>query len=65
MAAQVLAGLGADLDHTRQLVIEILTGRHQSEAAPVAAEDLRDRLAAMAARLAVIEHRLGDTAAGG
>ena len=65
VAAQVLAGLGADLAHTRQLVFEILTGRHQSEAAPVAAEDLRDRLAAMAARLAVIEHRLGDTAAGG
>ena len=65
VAAQVLVGLGADLNRTRQLVIEILTGRHQSEAAPVAGEDLRDRLAAMAARLAVIEHRLGDTAAGG
>ena len=65
VAAQVLVGLGADLNHIRQLVIEILTSRHQSEAPPVAGEDLRDRLAAMAARLTVIERRLGDTAAGG
>jgi ATP-dependent Clp protease ATP-binding subunit ClpC len=65
VAAQVLVGLGADLNRTRQLVIEILTGRHQSEAGPVAGEDLTDRLASMAARLAVIERRLGDTAARG
>jgi ATP-dependent Clp protease ATP-binding subunit ClpC len=65
VAGQVLAGLGADLNRTRQLVIEILAGRHQSEAAPVAGEDLRDRLASVAARLAVIERRLRDVAAGG
>jgi ATP-dependent Clp protease ATP-binding subunit ClpC len=65
VAGQVLVGLGADLSRTRQLVVEILTGRHQSEAAPVAGEDLRDRLAAVAARLAVIERRLRDVGAGG
>ena len=65
VAGQVLAGLGADLNRTRQLVIEILTGRHQAEAAPVAGEDLRDRLASVAARLALIERRLRDVAAGG
>ena len=65
VAGQVLAGLGADLNRTRQLVIEILTGRHRSEAAPVAGEDLRDRLASVAARLALIERRLRDVAAGG
>jgi ATP-dependent Clp protease ATP-binding subunit ClpC len=65
VAGQVLVGLGADLNRTRQLVIEILTGRDQSEAAPVTAEDLRDRLASVAARLAVIERRLRELAAGG
>jgi len=65
VAGQVLLGLGADLDRTRMLVIQILTGRHQEEAAPVVAEDLRDRLAVMAARLAVIERRLRDAAAEG
>ena len=65
VAGQVLAGLGADLNRTRQLVIEILTGRHRSEAAPVAGADLRDRLASVAARLALIERRLRDVAAGG
>jgi len=63
VAGQVLVSLGADLDRTRLLVIQILTGRHRAEAAPVAAEDLRDRLAAMAARLAVIERRLREAAA--
>ena len=65
VAGQVLVGLGADLNRTRQLVIEILTSRHQSEAAPFAAEDLRDRLASVAARLTVIERRLSERAAGG
>ena len=65
VAGQVLVGLGADLNRTRQLVIEILTGRHQSEAVPVAGADLRDRLASVAARLALIERRLRDVAAGG
>jgi ATP-dependent Clp protease ATP-binding subunit ClpC len=65
VAGQVLASLGADLNRTRELVIEILAGGYQSEAAPVAGEDLRDRLASVVARLAMIERRLGDTAAGG
>jgi ATP-dependent Clp protease ATP-binding subunit ClpC len=65
VAAQVLVGLGVELDRTRQLVIQILTGRHQEESASVVAEDLRDRLAAMAARLTVIERTLRDTAAEG
>jgi ATP-dependent Clp protease ATP-binding subunit ClpC len=65
VAGQVLVGLGADLNRTRQLVIHILAGRHLEEAAPVAVEDLRDRLASVAARLAMIERRLRDVAAGG
>jgi ATP-dependent Clp protease ATP-binding subunit ClpC len=68
VAAQVLVGLGVDLDRTRQLVIQILTGRHREETASAVAavaEDLRDRLAAMAARLTVIERTLRDTAAEG
>jgi ATP-dependent Clp protease ATP-binding subunit ClpC len=65
VAAQVLVGLGVELDRTRQLVIQILTGRHQEESASAVAEDLRDRLAAMAARLTVIERTLRDTAAEG
>jgi ATP-dependent Clp protease ATP-binding subunit ClpC len=65
VAAQVLVGLGVELDHTRQLVIQILTGRHGEETASAVAEDLRDRLAAMAARLTVIERMLRDTAAEG
>lgn len=65
MAGQVLEGLGADLDRTRQLVIQLLTRRHQGQAAPFAAEDLGDRLAPMAARLAVIERRLREAAAEG
>ena len=65
VAAQVLVGLGVELDRTRQLVIQILTGRHGEETASAGAEDLRDRLAAMAARLTVIERMLRDTAAEG
>jgi len=65
VAAQVLVGLDVELDRTRQLVIQILTGRHREETASAVAEDLRDRLAAMAARLTVIERMLRDTAAEG
>jgi ATP-dependent Clp protease ATP-binding subunit ClpC len=65
VAAQVLVGLGVELDRTRQLVIQILTGGHREETASAVAEDLRDRLAAMAARLTVIERMLRDTAAEG
>ena len=65
VAAQVLVGLGVELDRTRQLVSQILAGRQQEGAASTVAEDLRDRLAAMAARLTVIERVLRDTAAEG
>ena len=65
VAGQVLVKLGADLNRTRMQVIQLLTGRHRSEAAPVAGADLRDRLASVAARLALIERRLRDVAAGG
>jgi ATP-dependent Clp protease ATP-binding subunit ClpC len=65
VAGQVLVSLGADLNRTRELVIQILTGRHQEEAASAVAEDLRDRLTVMAARLAVIECMLGDAATEG
>ena len=64
VAGQVLVSLGADLNRTREQVIQILTGRHQEEATPVAVADLRDRLASVAARLAVIERRLRDAAVG-
>jgi ATP-dependent Clp protease ATP-binding subunit ClpC len=65
VAAQVLVGLGVELDPTRQLVIQILTGRQREQTASAVAEDVRDRLAAMAARLTVIERMLRDTAAEG
>jgi hypothetical protein len=45
-------------------VIQILTGRHQEEATPVTVADLKDRLASVAARLAVIERRLRDAGVG-
>ena len=64
VAGQVLVSLGADLNRTRQQVVQILTDRHQEEATPVAVADLRDRLASVAARLAVIERRLRDAAVG-
>ena len=63
VAAQVLAGLGVDLDRARERVIRLLTGRAGRvavAAAPGAAADLRDRLADIAARLAAIERRLGE-----
>ncbi len=63
VAAQVLVGLGVDLNRARQQVIQLLTGRLEESPAALA-EDLRKRLASMAARLAVIERKLGDTAAG-
>jgi ATP-dependent Clp protease ATP-binding subunit ClpC len=60
VGAQVLADLGVDLNRARQQVIQLLHGRP----APVAAGDLRERLASVAARLAVIERRLGDAGTG-
>jgi ATP-dependent Clp protease ATP-binding subunit ClpC len=63
VAGQVLVKLGADLNRTRMQVIQLLTGRLSEEATPAVAEDLRERLASVAARLAVIERRLRDVAA--
>ena len=61
VAAQVLVGLGVDLNRSRQQVIALLTGRASGlEDAPTVVDDLRDRLASIAARLAVIERRLGE-----
>jgi ATP-dependent Clp protease ATP-binding subunit ClpC len=66
VAAQVLVGLGVDLDRARERVIQLLTGRAGRArrvavaAAPGATTDLRDRLADIAARLAAIERRLGE-----
>jgi ATP-dependent Clp protease ATP-binding subunit ClpC len=63
VAAQVLVGLGVDLNRARQQVIQLVTGRAEPEDAPALADDLRARLASMAARLAAIERKLGDVAA--
>jgi hypothetical protein len=65
VAAQVLVQLGADLSRVREQVTQLLTGRLAAESAPAIAEDLRKRLASMASRLAVIERKLGETAAEG
>ena len=67
VAAQVLVGLGVDLDRARERVIQLLTGRAGRvavAAVPGAGSDLRDRLADIAARLAVIERRLAETGDG-
>jgi ATP-dependent Clp protease ATP-binding subunit ClpC len=61
VGAQVLVGFGADLDDTREQVIQILHGRQPEAAAPA---DIRAELAAVAARLAVIERKLRDQGAG-
>jgi ATP-dependent Clp protease ATP-binding subunit ClpC len=60
VGAHVLVDLGADLDRTRQQVVQILTGRMPEEEAPAAVASLRERLDSVAARLAVIERMLGD-----
>jgi ATP-dependent Clp protease ATP-binding subunit ClpC len=66
VAAQVLVNLGCDLNGTRHQVIRLLHG-HQGRqpALSTIGEELGDRLASMAARLAVIERMLGDAAAEG
>ena len=64
VAAQVLVGLGVDLNRAREQVILLLTGRAEPEDPAPIADDLRARLASVAARLAVIERRLKDVAAG-
>jgi ATP-dependent Clp protease ATP-binding subunit ClpC len=63
VGAQVLVGLGADLDRTRQQVIQLLTGRLPEGTATSLGGDLRERLASVAARLAVIERKLGEVGA--
>jgi len=66
VAAQVLVGLGLDLELVRQRVITLLTGgASEPEGAPTVADDLRTRLTAMAERLAVIERRLRDVTPAG
>jgi ATP-dependent Clp protease ATP-binding subunit ClpC len=64
VAAQVLVGLGVDLDRARQQVIQLVTGRAEPGDPAAIADDLRARLASVAARLAVVERTLGDAAAG-
>jgi ATP-dependent Clp protease ATP-binding subunit ClpC len=59
VAAQVLVRSGVDLNMARQEVIRLLRGYTAAQA-----DDLRDRLASFAARLAVIEERLKDVAPG-
>jgi ATP-dependent Clp protease ATP-binding subunit ClpC len=63
VAAQVLVALGANLDRTRQQVIQTLIGRNPEGVLQAAAEDLRERLVSMATRLAVIERKLRDASA--
>jgi ATP-dependent Clp protease ATP-binding subunit ClpA len=59
VAAQVLVRSGVDLNTARQEVIRLLRGYTAARA-----DDLRDRLASFAARLAVIEQRLKGVAPG-
>jgi ATP-dependent Clp protease ATP-binding subunit ClpC len=66
VAAQVLVKMGADLNRVRQQVIQVLHGYPGTRPTPITiGEDLGDRLTSMAARLAVIERKLGDAAAEG
>jgi ATP-dependent Clp protease ATP-binding subunit ClpC len=66
VAAQVLVKLGADLNRVRQQIIQLLTG-HQGRPTTTATigDELGDRLAAMAARLAAIERKLREAGASG
>jgi ATP-dependent Clp protease ATP-binding subunit ClpC len=64
VAAQVLVSFGANLNRVRQQVIRLLHGVPGHGVVPGDPEDLRERLTAIAARLAVIEQRLTGTAAG-
>jgi ATP-dependent Clp protease ATP-binding subunit ClpC len=67
VAAQVLVRLGADLNRTRQQVIEVLHGHTEGIVLRVGpgAESLADRLASIAARLSAIERRLRESPAPG
>jgi ATP-dependent Clp protease ATP-binding subunit ClpC len=64
VGAHVLVDLGADLNRTRQEVVQILAGRLSEETGPAAFAKLSERLESVAARLAVIERMLGNTGAG-
>jgi DNA-binding CsgD family transcriptional regulator len=64
VAAQVLAGLGADLSRARLRVIELVTGMEPARARPVPREGtwlsrMEARLDAVEARLAAVEQRVG------
>ena len=66
VAAQVLVSLGCDLNRARQQVIQLLHGyQGRQSVLSTIGDELGDRLASMAARLAVIERVLGDVAAEG
>jgi ATP-dependent Clp protease ATP-binding subunit ClpC len=61
VAAQVLVDLGVDLNRARLQVIALVTGRASGLGeAPTVGDELRDRLASIAGRLAVIERTLGE-----
>ena len=69
VAAQVLTGLGGDLDRVRDKVLELApagTGEARAQAgtvramgSPVRLEEITDRLDTIAQRLAAIERHLG------
>ena len=63
VAAQVLVRLGADLDRTRQRVVEVLHGHAGVGMIRVGpgGETLADRLASIATRLGAIERRLRES----
>src|SRR5580692_11718407 len=66
VAAQVLVSLGCDLNRARQQVIQLLHGyQGRQSVLSTIGDELGDRLATMAARLAAIERVLGDAAAEG
>ncbi len=67
VGAQVLRGLGVDMNRARQQIIHLTHDRQEGElpfseslavASPGEADDLRDRLASFTARLTAIERRL-------
>jgi len=64
VAAQVLVSVGVDLNRARQQVLQLVAGRAEAQDTAAIAGDLRAQLASVAARLAVIERRLKDVAAG-
>jgi ATP-dependent Clp protease ATP-binding subunit ClpC len=68
VAAQVLVGVGVDLNRARQQVIELLHGRREKDVpappATPAADDVLGRLASVAARLSAIELHLRQSSAG-